>query len=203
MDHCCLTLLQLPLEDHSREEGGLSSQVTREQQSHCLPRHGVVRGWVIAGYKTVMRIEKCALPCTPRGIIHMLKRAGVPLAGKHAVVIGRSNIVGKPVAMLLLQENCTVTICHSHTQNLKEITRQADILVAAVGKAHFVTADMVKEGAAVIDVGVNRVDGKVTGDVDFEAVAPIAGWISPVPGGVGRMTVSMLMENTLEAACRA
>jgi len=133
----------------------------------------------------------------------MLKRAGVPLAGKHAVVIGRSNIVGKPVAMLLLQENCTVTICHSHTQNLKEITRQADILVAAVGKAHFVTADMVKEGAAVIDVGVNRVDGKVTGDVDFEAVAPIAGWISPVPGGVGRMTVSMLMENTLEAACRA
>ena len=133
----------------------------------------------------------------------MLKRAGVPLAGKHAVVIGRSNIVGKPVAMLLLQENCTVTICHSHTQNLKEITRQADILVAAVGKAHFVTADMVKEGAAVVDVGVNRVDGKVTGDVDFEAVAPIAGWISPVPGGVGRMTVSMLMENTLEAACRA
>ena len=133
----------------------------------------------------------------------MLKRAGVPLAGKHAVVIGRSNIVGKPVAMLLLQENCTVTICHSHTQNLKEITRQADILVAAVGKAHFVPADMVKEGAAVIDVGVNRVEGKVTGDVDFEKVAPIAGWISPVPGGVGRMTVSMLMENTLEAACRA
>ena len=133
----------------------------------------------------------------------MLKKANVPLEGKHAVVIGRSNIVGKPVAMMLLQENCTVTICHSRTQNLKEMTRQADILVAAVGKPHFVTADMVKEGAAVIDVGVNRVDGKVVGDVDFDHVAPIAGWISPVPGGVGRMTVSMLMENTLEAACRA
>ena len=133
----------------------------------------------------------------------MLKKANVPLEGKHAVVIGRSNIVGKPAAMLLLNENCTVTICHSRTQNLKEITRQADILVVAVGKAHFVTADMVKEGAAVVDVGVNRVDGKVVGDVDFDAVAPIAGWISPVPGGVGRMTVSMLMENTLEAACRA
>lgn len=150
----------------------------------------------------MLRGEACALACTPRGIIYMLKKAGVPMEGAHAVVIGRSNIVGKPVAMLLLQENCTVTICHSKTQNLAEITRQGDILIAAVGKAHFVTADMVKPGAAVIDVGVNRVDGKVTGDVDFENVKEVAGYISPVPGGVGRMTVSMLMENTLEAACR-
>jgi len=186
-------LVQLPLPKHLDESRALARVLAEKD----------VDGFHVTNTGKMMREEKCALPCTPRGIIHMLKRAGVPLAGKHAVVIGRSNIVGKPVAMLLLQENCTVTICHSHTQNLKEITRQADILVAAVGKAHFVTADMVKEGAAVIDVGVNRVDGKVTGDVDFEAVAPIAGWISPVPGGVGRMTVSMLMENTLEAACRA
>lgn len=186
-------LVQLPLPKHLDESRALARVLAEKD----------VDGFHVTNTGKMMRGEKCALPCTPRGIIHMLKRAGVPLAGKHAVVIGRSNIVGKPVAMLLLQENCTVTICHSHTQNLKEITRQADILVAAVGKAHFVTADMVKEGAAVIDVGVNRVDGKVTGDVDFEAVAPIAGWISPVPGGVGRMTVSMLMENTLEAACRA
>jgi len=162
-----------------------------------------VDGFHVINSGKLLRGEESALPCTPRGIIHMLKKANVPLEGAHAVVIGRSNIVGKPVALLLLQENCTVTICHSRTKNLKEITRQADILVAAVGKAHFVTADMVKPGAAVIDVGVNRVDGKVTGDVDFENVAPLAGWISPVPGGVGRMTVSMLMENTLEAACRA
>ena len=186
-------LVQLPLPKHLDESRALARVLAEKD----------VDGFHVTNTGKMMRGEKCALPCTPRGIIYMLKKAGVPLSGKHAVVIGRSNIVGKPVAMLLLQENCTVTICHSHTQNLKEITRQADILVAAVGKAHFVTADMVKEGAAVIDVGVNRVDGKVTGDVDFEAVAPIAGWISPVPGGVGRMTVSMLMENTLEAACRA
>ena len=186
-------LVQLPLPKHLDESRALA----------CVLAEKDVDGFHVTNTGKMMRGEKCALPCTPRGIIYMLKKAGVPLSGKHAVVIGRSNIVGKPVAMMLLQENCTVTICHSRTQNLKEITRQADILVAAVGKAHFVTADMVKEGAAVIDVGVNRVDGKVTGDVDFEAVAPIAGWISPVPGGVGRMTVSMLMENTLEAACRA
>lgn len=186
-------LVQLPLPKHLDENRALA----------CVKAEKDVDGFHVVNTGKMLRGEKSALPCTPRGILHMLKRAGVPLAGKHAVVIGRSNIVGKPVAILLLQENCTVTICHSKTQNLKEITRQADILVAAVGKPHFVTADMVKEGAAVIDVGVNRVDGKVTGDVDFDNVAPIAGWISPVPGGVGRMTVSMLMENTLEAACRA
>ncbi len=186
-------LVQLPLPRHM-DEGRALMRIKAEKD---------VDGFHVQNVGRMMRGEACALPCTPRGIIHMLKRANVPLEGKHAVVIGRSNIVGKPAAMLLLNENCTVTICHSRTQNLKEITRQADILVVAVGKAHFVTADMVKEGAAVVDVGVNRVDGKVVGDVDFEHVAPIAGWISPVPGGVGRMTVSMLMENTLEAACRA
>lgn len=186
-------LVQLPLPRHIDESRALM-RIKAEKD---------VDGFHVQNVGKMMRGEACALPCTPRGIIHMLKKANVPLAGKHAVVIGRSNIVGKPAAMLLLNENCTVTICHSRTQNLKEITRQADILVVAVGKAHFVTADMVKEGAAVVDVGVNRVDGKVVGDVDFENVAPIAGWISPVPGGVGRMTVSMLMENTLEAACRA
>lgn len=186
-------LVQLPLPRHIDESRALM-RIKAEKD---------VDGFHVQNVGKMMRGEACALPCTPRGIIHMLKKANVPLEGKHAVVIGRSNIVGKPAAMLLLNENCTVTICHSRTQNLKEITRQADILVVAVGKAHFVTADMVKEGAAVVDVGVNRVDGKVVGDVDFENVAPIAGWISPVPGGVGRMTVSMLMENTLEAACRA
>ena len=186
-------LVQLPLPDHLDENRALA----------CVLAEKDVDGFHVVNTGKLMRGEKSALPCTPRGILHMLKKANVPLEGKHAVVIGRSNIVGKPVAMMLLQENCTVTICHSRTQNLKEITRQADILVAAVGKPHFVTADMVKEGAAVIDVGVNRVDGKVVGDVAFDHVAPIAGWISPVPGGVGRMTVSMLMENTLEAACRA
>ena len=186
-------LVQLPLPAHMDENKVLA---------RILPQKDV-DGFHVQNAGKMLRGEECALACTPRGIIHMLKRGGVPMEGAHAVVIGRSNIVGKPVAMLLLNENCTVTICHSRTKNLAEITRQADILVAAVGKAHFVTADMVKPGAAVIDVGVNRVDGKVTGDVDFENVAPIAGWISPVPGGVGRMTVSMLMENTLEAACRA
>ena len=127
----------------------------------------------------------------------------MPIAGKNAVVIGRSNIVGKPMALLLLQENATVTICHSRTENLAEYTRRADILVAAVGKPRFVTADMVKEGAAVLDVGINRVDGKLCGDVDFETVKEKAGWISPVPGGVGKMTIAMLMENTVSAAEKA
>ena len=140
--------------------------------------------------------------CTPKGALYMIKSTGVDLTGKEAVVIGRSNIVGKPMAMLLLQENCTVTICHSRTQNLAEHTRRADILVAAVGKAGFVTADMVKDGAIVIDVGINRVDGKVRGDVDFDAVKEKASWITPVPGGVGRMTIAMLLANTLEAAER-
>ena len=136
--------------------------------------------------------------------MEMLHSAGISPDGKHCVVIGRSNIVGKPMAMLLLRENGTVTVCHSHTENLKEICRQADILVAAVGRARFVTADMVKPGATVIDVGMNRDEvGKLCGDVDFDSVEPIAGYITPVPGGVGPMTIAMLMQNTWTAAQRA
>ena len=142
------------------------------------------------------------IACTPRGALYMIKSTGIDLNGKEAVVIGRSNIVGKPMALLLLRENCTVTICHSRTKNLVEHTRRADILVAAVGKAGFVTADMVKPGAVVIDVGINRVDGKVCGDVDFEHVKEKASWITPVPGGVGKMTITMLLDNTVEAAER-
>lgn len=144
--------------------------------------------------------QKGVLPCTPKGIIYMLKKAGVPLAGKDAAVVGRSNIVGKPTALLLLNENCTVTVCHSKTANLAAHTRNADILVAAVGKPRMITADMVKDGAAVVDVGVNRVDGKLVGDVDFAAVEKKAGFISPVPGGVGKMTIVMLMDNTVSIA---
>lgn len=140
------------------------------------------------------------LPCTPAGIMEMLKYSNIDPAGKHCVVIGRSNIVGKPMAMLMLHANATVTICHSKTTNLKEITKQADILVAAVGRANFVTADMVKPGAVVIDVGMNRPNGKLCGDVNFSEVEPIASAITPVPGGVGPMTISMLMQNTLAAA---
>ena len=141
------------------------------------------------------------LPCTPAGVMELLHAAGVEVAGKQCVVIGRSNIVGKPMAMLLLHENGTVTICHSKTKNLKEICAAADILVAAVGRAKFVTADMVKPGAAVIDVGMNRDEnGKLCGDVDFAAVEPIAGCITPVPGGVGPMTITMLLKNTITAA---
>lgn len=141
------------------------------------------------------------LPCTPAGIMELIHSAGVDVSGKKAVVMGRSNIVGKPMAMLLLHENATVEITHSKTQNLKEITSSADILVAAIGKPKFVTADMVKEGAVVIDVGMDRDEnGKLCGDVDFDSVAPKCSYITPVPGGVGPMTISMLMQNTLTAA---
>ena len=149
----------------------------------------------------IMIGDQHSLPCTPAGVMELIHRSGISVEGKHCVVIGRSNIVGKPMAMLLLQENGTVTICHSRTKGLAEICRQADILVAAVGRAKFVTADMVKPGATVIDVGINRDEnGKLCGDVDFAAVEPIAGAITPVPGGVGPMTIAMLMKNTLTAA---
>ena len=142
--------------------------------------------------------------CTPYGVMKMLESAGVPLAGCHAVVLGRSNMVGKPMAMLLLAANATVTICHSATRYLPSITRQADVLVAAAGRLNLVTADMVKPGAVVIDVGTNRTpEGKLAGDVDFDAVKEVAGWISPVPGGVGPMTITMLLTNTVESAERA
>jgi len=142
-------------------------------------------------------------PCTPHGCMKMLESIGYALSGKHAVVIGRSNIVGKPMALMLLQKNATVTICHSATTNLKAMTLQADVIVAAVGKRNVLTADMVKPGAVVIDVGMNRNDeGKLCGDVDFEGVSQVAGYITPVPGGVGPMTITMLLVNTLEAAER-
>ncbi|WP_046214946.1 bifunctional methylenetetrahydrofolate dehydrogenase/methenyltetrahydrofolate cyclohydrolase FolD [Paenibacillus wulumuqiensis] len=144
------------------------------------------------------------LPCTPAGVIEMIKRTGIEMSGKHAVVIGRSNIVGKPVSLLLQRENATVTMCHSRTTNMKELARQADILVVAIGRANFVDASYIKPGAVVIDVGMNRLDnGKLAGDVDFESVKAVSGPITPVPGGVGPMTITMLMQNTLVAARRA
>jgi methylenetetrahydrofolate dehydrogenase (NADP+)/methenyltetrahydrofolate cyclohydrolase len=140
------------------------------------------------------------ISCTPNGVIELIKSTGAEIAGKNAVVIGRSNMVGKPMAMLLLGENATVTVCHSKTKNLKEITERADILVAAIGRAKFVTADMVKEGAIVIDVGMNRDEnGKLCGDVDYDGVAKKASAITPVPGGVGPMTITMLLVNTLKS----
>ena len=141
------------------------------------------------------------IPCTPHGIIKMLEFYNIDISGKQAVIVGRSNIVGKPVSMLLLHRHATVTVCHSRTKPLDEVTRRADILVAAIGRANFITADMIKEGAVVIDVGINRnEEGKLTGDVDFEAVSQKASYITPVPGGVGPMTISMLLWNTLESA---
>lgn len=185
-------LVQLPLPKHLDENAALAK---------ILPEKDV-DGFHLLNAGHMMTGTDGVIACTPKGALHMIKSTGIDLNGKEAVVIGRSNIVGKPMAMLLLRENCTVTICHSKTKELAEHTKRADILVAAVGKAGFVTAEMVKPGAIVIDVGINRVNGKVRGDVDFESVKDIAGWITPVPGGVGKMTITMLLENTLEAAER-
>ena len=185
-------LVQLPLPRHLDEAAVLRKIIPEKD----------VDGFHIENAGKLFTGQAGVTACTPKGIMHMLKKGNVPLSGKEAVVIGRSNIVGKPIAMLLLNENCTVTICHSRTQDLAAHTKNADILVAAVGKAKFVTADMVKPGAAVIDVGINRVDGKVVGDVDYAEVEKIAGYITPVPGGVGKMTIGMLMENTIESAER-
>ena len=185
-------LVQLPLPRHLDEAAALKKIIPEKD----------VDGFHIENAGKLFTGQEGVVACTPKGILHMLKASGVPLAGKEAVVIGRSNIVGKPIAMLLLNENCTVTICHSKTADLAAHTRRADILVASVGKPRFVTADMVKPGAAVVDVGINRVDGQVVGDVDFENVEKVAGYISPVPGGVGKMTICMLMENTIEATER-
>ena len=184
-------LCQLPIPKHIDEKVILNA-IKPEKDVDAF--HPVNAGHIMIG--------DCVLkPCTPAGIMEMLKYEGIDVAGKNCVVIGRSNIVGKPMAMLLLAASGTVTVCHSKTQNLAEITKSADILVAAVGKAKFVTDDMVKEGAVVIDVGMNRdEDGKRCGDVDFEAVKDKASHITPVPGGVGLMTVAMLMQNTVTAA---
>ena len=186
-------LVQLPLPAQIAED-------EEEILSHIDPRkdvdgfHPVNVGHLVLGAPGLR-------PCTPAGCIRMLDYAGIPIEGAHAVIIGRSNIVGKPMAHLLLERNATVTICHSRTQNLAAIARTADILVAAVGRPRFVTADMVKEGATVIDVGINRIAPKqLVGDVDFDAAAPVAGAITPVPGGVGLLTVAMLMENVVQAA---
>ena len=185
-------LVQLPLPGHLDENAALAKILPEKDVDGF---HLINAGHMLTGTEGVVA-------CTPRGALYMIKSTGLDLNGKEAIVIGRSNIVGKPMAMLLLRENCTVTMCHSRTKNLADHTRRADILVAAVGKAGFVTADMVKPGAVVIDVGINRVDGKVKGDVDFDAVKEIAGWITPVPGGVGKMTITMLLANTVEAAER-
>jgi len=155
-----------------------------------------------SAYQTgkLMQGEDCLAPCTPTGCIHLIKSTGLDISGKHAVVVGRSNIVGKPVAMLLLKENATVTICHSKTKGLGTVCKKADILIAAVGVKGMIKADMVKKGAIIIDVGINRFDGKLFGDVDFEQCINKAGHITPVPGGVGPMTIAYLLSNTLKAA---
>lgn len=183
-------LVQLPLPDHISEEAVLETIIPEKDVDGF---HPVNVGRMMIG-------EECFLPCTPHGVIEMIKRTGTEIAGKHAVVVGRSNIVGKPVAMLLLQENATVTICHSRTKNLAEMTRQADILVVGVGVAHMIGKEHVKPGAVVIDVGVNRIEsGKLVGDVRFDEVKEIASHITPVPGGVGPMTITMLLKNTVQA----
>ena len=184
-------LVQLPLPKHLDEAAALAVIVPEKD----------VDGFHIQNAGKLLNGLNGVVACTPKGALEMIRRTGVDLSGKEAVVVGRSNIVGKPMAMLLLQQNCTVTMCHSRTADLAAHTRNADVLVAAVGKAKFITADMVKPGAIVIDVGINRLEnGKVVGDVDFDAVKEVASWITPVPGGVGRMTITMLLENTVEAA---
>ena len=186
-------LVQLPLPAQISEKKGIDAIDPAKDVDGFTP---VNVGRMVIG-------EDCFLPCTPAGCIELLHATGVPLAGKHAVVLGRSNIVGKPMALLLLRENATVTICHSKTKDLAAIAASADILVAAIGRRHFVTADMVKDGALVIDVGINRgEDGKLTGDVNEAALAEKSGYITPVPGGVGLMTRAMLMVNTVRAAKR-
>jgi methylenetetrahydrofolate dehydrogenase (NADP+)/methenyltetrahydrofolate cyclohydrolase len=193
-------IVQLPLPDHIDDQAVLEAVSPEKDVDGFHP--------VNAG-KMSLDLP-CFLPATPMGMISLLERAGIDTQGKHAVILGRSSIVGTPMALLLRRNgapgNCTVTVCHSRTKDLAEHTRRADILVAAIGRAHFVTADMVKEGAVVLDVGINRIPDasrksghRLTGDVDFDAVAPKCSWITPVPGGVGPMTIASLMQNTLQA----
>ena len=182
-------LVQLPLPKHINEHLITNS---------ILP-HKDVDGFTSLSLGNLMSENTILAPATARAVLHLIESAGTGIEGKNAVVVGRSNIVGKPVAMMLLEKNATVTICHSRTKNLAEHTRKADILVVAVGKPRLITKDMVKENAVVIDVGINRVYNKIVGDVDFENVKEVAGFITPVPGGVGPMTIAMLLDNTLKA----
>lgn len=182
-------LLQLPLPKHLNDERALLKIDALKD----------VDGFHVVNTGKLMRGLDCIMPCTPKGCVEMLDYIGYECEGKNAVIVGRSNLVGKPLAIMLLSKNATVTVCHSRTKNLNEITKQADILVAAIGKPKFITEDMVKEGAVVIDVGINRVDGKLCGDVDFDKCIEKVAAITPVPGGVGKMTIATLMQNTLEA----
>lgn len=185
-------LVQLPLPKHMDADAVIS---TIDPMKDVDGFHPVNIGNLLIG-------RPCLKSCTPAGIMELIKRSGVDLTGKHAVVVGRSNIVGKPVAVLLLEKHATVTICHSRTKDLAEMCKMADVLVAAVGKAKMIKGEWIKPGAVVIDVGTNKVEGskKLVGDVDFDAAKEIAGWITPVPGGVGPMTITMLMHNTIKAA---
>jgi methylenetetrahydrofolate dehydrogenase (NADP+)/methenyltetrahydrofolate cyclohydrolase len=186
-------LVQLPLPKHIDSARVLESIAPAKD----------VDGFHEANLGALMAGRPGVVPCTPLGCMRLIEHAGVQIAGKHAVVVGRSNIVGKPVAMLLLQKDATVTICHSKTPDLEATVKRGDIVIAAVGRAKLVSAAMVKPGACVVDVGINRLpDGKLAGDVDYDAVKQVAGWITPVPGGVGPMTIAMLLENCLSAAAR-
>lgn len=187
-------LVQLPLPKHI-EEKAIIERISPEKDVDGF--HPISVGRMMTGKDTF-------LPCTPHGILELVKETNLDISGKHVVVIGRSNIVGKPVGQLFLNENATVTYCHSKTQNIKELSKLADILIVAVGRPKMVTADYIKEGAVVIDVGVNRLEtGKLCGDVDFDNVLDVAGYITPVPKGVGPMTITMLLHNTVESAKRA
>ena len=182
-------LVQLPL----------PRQIDENLVTNSILPHKDVDGFTSLSLGHLFSGHEIIVPATARAVIHLIESTGIKIEGKNAVVVGRSNIVGKPVAIMLLEKNATVTICHSKTKNLAEHTKKADILVAAVGKPKLITKEMVKEGAVVIDVGINRVGNKIIGDVDFENVKEVAGFITPVPGGVGPMTIAMLMENTLKA----
>jgi len=182
-------LVQLPL----------PKQIDENLITNSIAPHKDVDGFTSVSLGHLFSGHGIIAPATARAVIHLIESTGIKIEGKNAVVVGRSNIVGKPVAMMLLEKNATVTVCHSKTRNLAEHTKKADILVAAAGKPKLITKEMVKEGAVVIDVGINRVNGKIVGDVDFENVKEVAGFITPVPGGVGPMTIAMLMENTLKA----
>lgn len=186
-------IVQLPLPDGFDEKKILS----------YVPAEKDADGFSSLNAGDLLLGNDCLSACTPQGIIELIKSTGTDICGKRAVVVGRSNIVGKPVALMLLANDATVTVCHSKTQNLASVTREADILVVAIGKKEFITGDMIKPGAVVIDVGMNRDNGKLYGDVEFSSASEVASFITPVPGGVGPMTVAMLLKNTMKAACRA